>query len=64
MRPRQTCICLVSRGDQEYVLERPPAQVHQPVGMLNSSKNPSPRVRKYTDAARSLVGIVTNAGIP
>ncbi|MEO3816103.1 hypothetical protein [Plantactinospora sp. B24E8] len=33
-------------------------------GMLNSSKNPSPRTQKSTDVARSVVGIVTKAGMP
>ncbi|WP_280377397.1 carotenoid biosynthesis protein [Nocardia wallacei] len=33
-------------------------------GMVNNSMNPSPRVQKSTDAARSPVGIFTNAGIP
>ena len=31
--------------------------------MLNSSKNPSPRIQKSADAVRSAVGIVANAGI-
>lgn len=33
-------------------------------GILNSSKNPSPRIQKFVDATKSLVGIVTRAGTP
>lgn len=34
------------------------------LGTLNSSKKSRPRVQKSTDAPRSVVGIVTNDGIP
>lgn len=32
--------------------------------MLNSSKKPSPRVQNSTDTARSVVGMLTKAGMP